>query len=356
MVAIALYMMLRFVSSSHNFILNQFSNLLRYALMLSVHPLFFLYIKSLTKEKFTLFHRNHLYCFLPSLLTILFMFVHLIVLLMGQVAYATFVQKTALNSIYVALILHHAQLFVYGVLMILLMIQHKKNIMENFSFTEKIKLNWLLLCLYVYVIFNMTDFISVILFLTNTSPEFITHLSTFFLVLFTLFISFLGYFGVKQIDVYKGTSDSYRIDNENNTSLNIDIDIANNSSIQKYSTSNLTEEISEKILKSLIEIMENNKAYTNPKLSATELADILHVNKKYLSQTINERLGKNFFQFINEYRVEYAKTLLIDEKNKHLTIESIGAMAGFQTAQSLITAFKKIEGMLPSEYVKKMKN
>ena len=93
-------------------------------------------------------------------------------------------------------------------------------------------------------------------------------------------------------------------------------------------------------------------AYTNPDFSLTMLADNTETSLKNLSRSINTHLKKNFFDLINEMRVEEAKKRL-RAHSENFTIDSIVIDCGFRSRSSFYTAFRKIEGMTPSQYLKK---
>ena len=69
-----------------------------------------------------------------------------------------------------------------------------------------------------------------------------------------------------------------------------------------------------------------------------------------LSQVINAKLGKNFYDFVNEYRVEEVKRRLRDPKYTNLKILAIGMDAGFNTKSTFNAFFKKHTGLTPSQY------
>jgi len=61
-------------------------------------------------------------------------------------------------------------------------------------------------------------------------------------------------------------------------------------------------------------------------------------------------LKKSFYDVINSYRVEEAKRLLLDEKNRNYTILSVGFEAGFNSKTTFNPVFKKFTGVTPTEY------
>ncbi len=117
---------------------------------------------------------------------------------------------------------------------------------------------------------------------------------------------------------------------------------------EKYAASRIHEDEAQTILKKVRHIMETEKPYKNPNLTMPELAKSLNITPHHLSQFINNNLGKNFSQFVNNYRIKEAATLL--EATDHITIESIAYESGFNSLSTFYTAFKKERGMTPAVY------
>ena len=103
----------------------------------------------------------------------------------------------------------------------------------------------------------------------------------------------------------------------------------------------------------LEKLMREAKIYTLNDLSIEQVARRLETNSKYISQILNEHYGKNFFTFINTYRVEEAQRLLVDDNARKYSITGIARMAGFSSKSSFNEAFRRIAGMTPSEYQEK---
>ncbi|MGS2761827.1 helix-turn-helix domain-containing protein [Sinomicrobium sp. M5D2P9] len=105
------------------------------------------------------------------------------------------------------------------------------------------------------------------------------------------------------------------------------------------------------VLSGRLVVIEEQGLYKNPELKLSALARALNVPPHTLSQFLNDNLEKSFTEFINEYRIEEAKRLLVS--NDHYTIEGIGYESGFNSKSTFFTAFKKITGTTPSKYRKK---
>ncbi len=97
--------------------------------------------------------------------------------------------------------------------------------------------------------------------------------------------------------------------------------------------------------------MEREHPYLDPEINITKLSRMLDVRPEYLSEVLNDKLGQNFFDFINRYRIEAFKTQCISETNKHLSIVGIAYSCGFNSKASFYRAFKKFEGKTPIAYM-----
>ncbi|HOP63671.1 MAG TPA: helix-turn-helix domain-containing protein [Spirochaetota bacterium] len=106
----------------------------------------------------------------------------------------------------------------------------------------------------------------------------------------------------------------------------------------------------EKIYIRLQELMRDEKIFADEELTLRDLASELGISQHQLSQILNEKLKKNFNTFVNEYRVEEAKKMLIDEPAR--SILSIGIAVGFNSNTAFSTVFSKITGTTPSQFRK----
>jgi AraC-like DNA-binding protein len=107
---------------------------------------------------------------------------------------------------------------------------------------------------------------------------------------------------------------------------------------------------SEEIVSRIMETMQNEKLYQEAELTLQNLAHRIGFPSYQVSHAINEQMNKNSYDLVNGCRVEEAKRLLLDPKNRNFTILSIGFEAGFNSKTTLNTIFKKFTGLTPTEY------
>lgn len=107
------------------------------------------------------------------------------------------------------------------------------------------------------------------------------------------------------------------------------------------------------VIQKLSSAIESHKLYRNPELSLSDLSRAVDISERVISNAINQELGKNFFQLINEYRVEEMKERLRDPNNDHLKILSLAFDAGFNSKASFNRVFKSYTGQTPKDYKSK---
>lgn len=123
---------------------------------------------------------------------------------------------------------------------------------------------------------------------------------------------------------------------------------------ERYSGSQLTPEQAQQYLRKLDSDMKIRKLFLEPELSLSELAETTAIPFRYLSQIINQHKGRNFYDYINGLRVEYACNLLRNDSDK--TILEILYASGFNSKTSFNTAFKKHTGKTPTQFKRETKN
>ena len=124
--------------------------------------------------------------------------------------------------------------------------------------------------------------------------------------------------------------------------------------MMKYQKSSLSDEKKDFILSKIRKEMEGNTYFTNNLASLTGLAKQINESSHHVSQVINEKLNKNFFELLASYRVEHAKKLIEMDKESKLTVEELADIVGYNSKSSFNNAFKTITSQTPSEYRKSL--
>lgn len=102
----------------------------------------------------------------------------------------------------------------------------------------------------------------------------------------------------------------------------------------------------------LLQLMQNQKLYHDAELNMDTLAEKTALSNGYLSRIINQKEGKNFYDFVNTYRISEVKKNLTNPNFSHYSILGIGLEAGFKSKSTFNAVFKKMTGMTPSAYKK----
>ena len=124
----------------------------------------------------------------------------------------------------------------------------------------------------------------------------------------------------------------------------------------KYAKSNLTQEQSDEIKLKLEDYMEKYEPYLNSQVRIKDLADQTGISSHQISQVLNQSFHQNFFEFVNNYRIKKAISLIEDPANSSLTITAIGFEAGFNSKTTFYEAFKKTKGTTPAKYLASKKS
>jgi len=248
---------------------------------------------------------------------------------------------------------------IYIIWSLLVLRKHAKNITSNFSYTERINLNWL-----KYVLFSLgLIWVTVIVVVTldnilHIIPEDLASQYIFISISIAVFL--LGYFGFKQQSIYTNIPiESARVAikqharKEQQQEQEIKVDSFRQHA-KRYGKSGLKDEDADLFLNKLLFYMEDEKPYLDNRLSLKQLSELMDLTTNHLSQIINEKLNKNFFDFINEYRIKEVKQNLSNPKLQHYTLLAIAFQSGFNSKSSFNDIFKKNTGLTPSEYQKNL--
>ncbi len=103
------------------------------------------------------------------------------------------------------------------------------------------------------------------------------------------------------------------------------------------------------IVQTALEFMRENAA--EPHLSLNEVAEHVYVSQWHLSKLLNRETGHSFFELLGGIRVDLAKKLL---KDPALRIHEVAEMAGYSDVAHFSKSFKKMTGLTPGEYRKKL--
>ncbi len=226
---------------------------------------------------------------------------------------------------------------VYSILAFIDISRHQKNLKDLISFTSgRVTLNWLKV---ISISFYVAFLVLFILGGLNMIGDFIPF-DPYFVVFgfITAFSVIYSFYGIKQPEIFG------EVVREANGERRPQ---------EKYVKSGLRETQADKYLKKLISYMETGKPYLDRDLTIHDLSHKTGIPRHHITQVLNEKYGRNFFTFVNEYRVMEVITRFSDPKYNNFTILAIALDAGFNSKTTFNSFFKNQTGMTPSEFREK---
>lgn len=235
------------------------------------------------------------------------------------------------------LFLKMSSVLVYTLTVLKTLHSHRNSVEDIFSNIQEKYLTWLSILAWGILVVWCISIVSLLIhrYTAYTIPQYgglLTNISI------SVFVFVIGYFGIQQPNIFLESRLS-KINREKEGDVQI-----------KYEKSGLSLEMSKKIHASLIELMNKKQPYLDPELTLFTLAEMLGIPSNHLSQVINSVEGKNFFDFINRYRVEHVKEIINLNKYQNFTHLGIALDSGFNSKSSFYRAFKKFTGVTPSSY------
>lgn len=210
--------------------------------------------------------------------------------------------------------------------------KYQKNIKNEFAELESVDLTWLKVLVIGFLVVHINAiFVSLAIIMSYEVGVVVDHellgLTSNYAVL--LLITSLIFFSAGNSRIFQG------IDRELISEESKVPDTFEPEKIQKIET-----------------YLAQNKPYLSHLLTLDNLASQLGIGARSLSSIINKHFGKNFFEFINYYRIEESKRLLVLEENKSVTMLEIMDKAGFNSKATFNTFFKKLVGATPTQFRK----
>lgn len=128
--------------------------------------------------------------------------------------------------------------------------------------------------------------------------------------------------------------------------------------VEKVKSSNMkmSEDMRNKLLDAIIDIMENTTEFCSYDFSLLRLSALVGSNSKYVSMVINDNFQKSFKAYVNEYRIHLACLRMADTENYgSYTLNAIAESVGFKSYSAFVDVFKKTVGITPSLYKEKLR-
>ncbi|ARN75730.1 helix-turn-helix domain-containing protein [Oceanicoccus sagamiensis] len=118
----------------------------------------------------------------------------------------------------------------------------------------------------------------------------------------------------------------------------------------KYKRSKISNEDGQRSRIKLVEVMQEQELYLNPDLTLPELAEAAGLTAPQASQVLNGQMNQNFFSFVNSYRIDLARRMLLDPATAEMPIVELAFEVGFKSKSSFYDAFKRVTDMTPTQF------
>ncbi|HEY5774299.1 MAG TPA: helix-turn-helix domain-containing protein [Chitinophagaceae bacterium] len=311
-----------------------------YPLLFCMGPFYYIYCRYLLDKNYSTHFKSALH-FLPSLIVLLMM---LPFYGMANETKINFITGLSTNGIMkipsgqlVFMGAHVIQTVTY-IFAAYKFIGKKEEELKKFSSDVSVlkKLGWLNAFSLYFSIYLLLYFILVVLLTFINSFQ--IQLDYILLLITSISIYAIGYSAISNPEIFKTLPEF--------ESQSLELNEVTPASEPR--NSNKFPELKEKLL----QYMDSNKPYLKSDLKISELADSLAVPYYQLSQLINDEFLVNFYDFINKYRVEEAKKLLIED-TKNYKILAIAYEVGFNSKATFNRVFKKFTDLTPSEFKEK---
>lgn len=338
---------------------------------IAMPPTVYVYIKHLnfgfTKHSSPILSLQH---FIPAFILLiinLFSFTYFNIARETHIAYHYIEEIMNYSNIIALFFVFLIQLIFYTFLAIKEYQNYREKINDLYSFEEGVDLKWVKIFLGGFVVFVLSIYVI---------QAILDNKLFIFAIIITIYLLSINYSAFKQEAFYKKIIAYQKVTNTAIPATIIALSLPTKNTITEDDTMIVTQTppaisnnsdaattadeknitIDTAVITELCQkisiCMENEKLYKDPELSLGNLTNIINTNTKYLSYCINNYFGKNFSNFINEYRVQEAIRLINSEHISQYTLEAIAELSGFKSRSAFIAAFKKVTGQTPSQFKK----
>lgn len=292
---------------------------LPFSLSYWIGPAFYFYIKTLTEGP-TAFQRRDLWHFSPIILNYIHSIYHAVVVNVNPWPWfhhvAEWLESAAILSV-----------LIYLFLAFQLVKTYQLSLLNKVSNTERIDLRWVTQFIYVIAascILILAFLIASLLAGGKYTLQDWDDPRAFALLVYAGVLYWISISGFKQAQTHRM----------------LKLAEPKEEDVREYS----------EVIQKLNAAIGDQQLYRNPQLSLADLSKCVNISERVISNAINQELGKNFFQLINEYRVEEVRERLKDPKQEHLKILSLAFEAGFNSKASFNRVFKAYTGRTPQTF------
>jgi AraC-like DNA-binding protein len=304
-------------------------------------PLLFLFVAHITQTQNNKWRKNG-WLFLP--------FIILLIIMLPYYLQSAEDKRTLLNNFEEASkddfgfinqtvsLLH----LVFQIFLLGYYLRFEKKLYEEYSEVESLRIQWLKQFLIITLAATALAVFS--FFVRSWNVPVLSQLYSFHFIGIVLLFYWLSYKALTQpvlFGIERETPDVKQII------------VTQEETADKYKKSSLEETQLTFIFEKVQATLESQKLYLDNNLTLTQLSEAVSIPKHQISQAINSCYTGNFFDLINDYRVESFKQLATRSDKKHLSLLGIAQEAGFNSKASFYSVFKKKTGMTPAEFLDK---
>jgi AraC-like DNA-binding protein len=227
---------------------------------------------------------------------------------------------------------------VYSILSFIVIRQHQARLRDIVSYTSaKLTLNWL-------KILSITFYTGYILVFILGGMDIMAGLFPYdpyilVFILITFFSFAYSFYAIRQPEIF-----------DQNAHVYVENGDTSQPGYEKYARSGLKDTQAEEYLTRLLKFMDEEKPYLNGDLTIHDISSRTGIPRYHITEILNEKHGRNFFTFINEYRVKEVISRINDARYQHYTILAIAFDSGFNSKSTFNTFFKSFTGKTPSQY------
>jgi AraC-like DNA-binding protein len=289
---------------------------------LLIAPLLWFYMKELTGERITL-NGNLMLHFLPFLLIV---FLSLTLRSIGPeynfMQALDYQHRAVMIGFWFIVVIQFSW---YQLVIREKMLRYQAFIQQEVSNKEGVDISWVRFFMIVFLLINLYFLFSLFATIHLSIDEWLPKMTA---LIFSLSLFALSYKGMLQKEVQQATE------------------------ITSTGFSSAASKPDQELLGRLLEHMTEKKPYLDAELTLSSLAKELAISRSQLSVLINEGTGDNFYDFVNKYRVDEVKRLMIDPQVKNYNLLGIALEAGFKSKSTINLIFKRFTGLTPTEYRK----
>jgi len=304
-------------------------------------PAFWLYVEGLTSDTPWRMQPKHAVQLIPFVLGLIV--TGLIISLPLEMRQAIFSDGADIEagfplvvvvSMLLVMLLWAVQSGYYVICIIIRLSRYRKQLKDLFASNEQRELGWLTWVLIITASTWTLSFASLMSTLVQDNSLFGYRFGS---TLLLMLVWTLAYWGLRQKPGFEG-----RYSDDIPAPENTDSAIS-----KKYERSALGKDQAQRIADKINATMAQEQLHLDSSLSLNKLARHVAISPNYISQTLNETMDTNFFDFVNKWRIETAKPKIIANEE---TVLNIAMEVGFNARSSFYKVFKKETGQTPTEF------